>query len=75
MESSQNLSSDAKTYPRNVFDRTYAPHLLDIITHQLNTQAPRLLADEAQAALDLLDLRHDAKGRSDSLPQSPLSLT
>ncbi len=56
--------NDAKNYPRNVTDRTLTPHALDAIRHQLDTQAPRLFTDEAQSALDFLDLENGAEGMS-----------
>lgn len=62
MEPSLTSYHDAKNYPRNVADRTLTPFALDAISHQLNTQAPRLFAEEAQAALDSLDLAKGAKG-------------
>ncbi|KAF6229253.1 hypothetical protein HO133_007369 [Letharia lupina] len=65
MEPSLTSYHDAKNYPRNVADRTLTPFALDAISHQLNTQAPRLFAEEAQAALDSLDL---AKGAKDFWP-------
>ena len=63
MESTKKFdNSSANDYPRNVVDRTYAPYVVDTISHQLNTQAPRLFEDESKAALDFLDLRNGAKG-------------
>ena len=62
MEPSLASYVDAKNYPRNVADRTLAPYALDALGHQLNAQAPRLFTDEAQAALDFLDLGNSAEG-------------
>ena len=51
-----------QTYPRNIADHNLAPYALDAISHHLDTQAPRLFADESQAALDFLDLGDHAAG-------------
>lgn len=52
---------DAKSYPRNLADRTLAPHTLAAIGRQLDSQASRLFTDEAQAALDFLDFGNGAE--------------
>ena len=62
MERSLTACDDGKNYPRSVADRALAPYTLDAIRHQLDAQAPRLFTDEAQAALDFLDLAKDAEG-------------
>lgn len=62
MEPSLDSYEDAKNYPRNVAGRTLAPYVLDAIRHQLDTQAPRLFTNEAQAALDFLDLGNRGEG-------------
>lgn len=49
-------------YPQNASDRALAPYALEAIGHQLDLQAPRLLSDESQAALDFLDLGYKAEG-------------
>ena len=59
-----NSYDDAQNYPRNITDRTLAPYVLDAVRHQLDTQAPRLFSDEAQAALDFLDLGSHGQGMS-----------
>ena len=62
-----NSYDDAQNYPRNIIDRTLAPYVLDAIRHQLDTQASRLFSDEAQAALDFLDLGSHGQGMSEIL--------
>ena len=62
MDSSLTLNNDAGSYPRNVADCTLPPFALDAIRQQLDQQAPRLFADEADAALDFLDLYDSSEG-------------
>ena len=62
--STPNSYDDAQNYPRNIIDRTLAPYVLDAVRHQLDTQASRLFSDEAQAALDFLDLGSHGQGMS-----------
>ena len=69
MERSLTSYDDAKNYPRNVSDRNLAPYALDAIHHELNVQAPRLFADESQAALDFLDLGSGAQGTFYVIPE------
>lgn len=68
IERSLTSYNDAKDYPRNVADRNLAPCVLDAIRHQLDVQAPRLFADESQAALDFLDLESSAQGTFHVIP-------
>ena len=69
-----NSGDDAQNYPRNINDRTLAPYVLDAIRHQLDTQASRLFSDEAQAALDFLDLGSHGQGMSIILSSKGMKL-
>ena len=55
------LCHDANNFPQN-FPINYAPGNKHLILEQLNTQADRLFANEAEAALDFLELDDDGKG-------------
>ena len=52
----------SRLYPRTLVDGVLAPYALERIGHELDKQAPRLFSDEAQAALDFLDLEKTARG-------------
>lgn len=56
LELSLQSGNDAIDYPRNVAGAALASYAVDGINYQLDKQAPRLFADETQAALDFLDL-------------------
>ena len=62
MQQSLTSVNAPENYPQNVASRTLAPYILDTIQRQLKNQAPRLFTDEADAALDFLDLGNGAQG-------------
>ena len=65
--------NESKSFPRNLPDRVLAPYALEAIGQELDTQAPRLFSNEAQAALEFLDLGKIAGGMVDVIYTSFLS--
>ncbi|MCJ1261432.1 hypothetical protein MMC22_001296 [Lobaria immixta] len=65
LELSLQSGNDAIDYPRNVAGGALASYAVDGINYQLDKQAPRLFADETQAALDFLDLGTSAADKQD----------